>query len=502
MGRHPIDRGEDTLMRHLLGAATLLLAAGAIAPATARTLGSLEFEPCGLKSPGLPVNIDAQCTTLKVPEDPSKPDGRQIELAIAWVPSRADEALPDPVFMLAGGPGQSARETFPGAAGAFRDLRARRHIILVDQRGTGGSHRLSCTPTEAEMQPGAMESPAAMRAFAARCRDALQGQADLRFYGTSEAVADLDRVRAAIGAEQVNLVGVSYGTRVGLEYLRRFPQRTRTLVIDGVVPPELYLGNDHAKNLEAALAKQFERCAKDATCRERFGEPGRTLQDLFARLREAPVQVTARDPVTGVESTRAFGAAELTTVVRLFSYSPGMAAMLPLGLAEAAAGRFDTLLAQSRMVGEMMGETIALGMHFSVSCAEDADGLVADPADEGTTLGNGLIEGIKAACVEWPRGTVPADFHQPVNSEVPVLLLSGELDPVTPPRYGEMVLAGLPNGRHLVARGTGHNVMPAGCMPKLVSLFVQDANAKDLDATCLERLADTPPFGGFYGWEP
>jgi pimeloyl-ACP methyl ester carboxylesterase len=486
----------------LLGAATLLLAAGAVAPATARTLGSLEFEPCGLKSPGLPVNIDAQCTSLKVPEDAANPQGRQIELAIAWVPSRADEALPDPVFMLAGGPGQAAREAYPGAAAAFRDLRARRHVILVDQRGTGGSHRLACTPTEAEMQPGAMESPDAMRNFAARCRDTLAEKADLRFYTTSEAVADLDRVRAAIGAEQVNLVGISYGTRVGLEYLRRFPQRTRTLVIDGVVPPELFLGNDHAKNLEAALATNFARCAKDEVCSERFGSPATTLRELYAQVREAPVQVTSRDPVTGVESTQSFGPNELTTVVRLFSYSPGMAAMLPLGLAEAAAGRFDTLLAQSRMVGEVLGETIALGMHFSVSCAEDADGLVVDPADADTALGNMLTEGIKGACAEWPRGAMPADFHAPVKSDVPVLLLSGELDPVTPPRYGEQVLAHLPNGRHLVARGTGHNAMPAGCMPKLVSLFVQDANAKDLDATCLERLVDTPPFGGFYGWEP
>lgn len=489
-------------MRMLLGAATLLLAASAVAPATARTLGSLEFEPCGLKAPGLPLNIDAQCTTLKVPEDPAQPEGRQIELAIAWVPSRADEALPDPVFMLAGGPGQGARESYPSAASAFRDLRARRHVILVDQRGTGGSNRLACSPTEAEMQPGAMESPDTMRAFAARCRDALAEKADLRFYTTSDAVADLDRVRAAIGAEQINLVGISYGTRVGLEYLRRFPARTRTLVIDGVVPPELFLGNDHAKNLEAALALNFERCAKDPICRERYGTPGQTLQSLFAQLREAPVQVTLRDPVSGVTGTQAFGPTELASVVRLFSYTPGMAAMLPLGLAEAAAGRYDTLLAQSRMMGEVLGETISLGMHFSVSCAEDADGLVADPADAASTLGNSLVDGIKAACAEWPRGSVPADFHQPVKSDVPVLLLSGELDPVTPPRYGEQVVAHLPNGRHLVARGTGHNAMPAGCMPKLVSLFVQDANAKDLDVACLDRLAYTPPFSGFHGWEP
>ncbi len=489
-------------MNRLRWTPALLLAVLACAPVHARTLGTLDFEPCGLKAPGLPVNIDAQCTTLAVAEDPAAPDGRKINLAIAWVPSRADEALPDPVFMLAGGPGQSAREAFPAGARAFRDLLARRHIILVDQRGTGGSNRLACTPTEAEMVPGAMESAEAFRAFAARCRDSLSTVADLRHYTTSDAVRDLEQVRAAIGAEQINLVGVSYGTRVGLEYLRRFPERTRTLVIDGVVPPQLKLGNDHAKNLEAALDLQFARCAMDPSCRERFGAPRANLDALLARLRETPVQVTLRDPVTGVEAGHSFGPAELATVVRLFSYSPGYMSMLPLGLAEATAGRYDTLLAQSRMVGEVMGETIALGMHFSVSCAEDVDGLVADPADAASTLGNTLIEGIKGACAEWPRGIKPEDFNQPLKSDKPVLLLSGELDPVTPPRYGEQVLADLPNGRHLIARGTGHNAMPVGCMPRLVSLFVQDANAGELDVTCLDRLEYTPPFAGFYGWEP
>jgi len=489
-------------MNKLWWTPAVLLAALICAPAHARTLGTLTFEPCGLKAPGLPVNIDAQCTTLAVPEDPALADGRTIDLAIAWVPSRADEALPDPVFMLAGGPGQSARESYPGAARAFRDLRARRHIILVDQRGTGGSKRLSCTPTEAEMVPGAMDSAESFRAFAARCRDALSKDADLRHYTTSDAVGDLDRVRAAIGAEQINLVGISYGTRVGLEYLRRFPERTRTLVLDGVVPPQLKLGNDHAKNLEAALDLQFARCAQDPECRERFGAPRANLDALLARLRAAPVKVTLRDPVTGVESEQRFGASDLATVVRLFAYAPGYMSMLPLGLAEAAAGRYDTLLAQSRMVGEVMGETIALGMHFAVSCAEDADGLIVDPADAASTLGTMLIDGIKGACAEWPRGAKPDDFNQPVRSDKPVLLLSGELDPVTPPRYGEQVLADLPNGRHLIARGTGHNALPAGCMPRLVSLFVQDANARDLDVSCLDRLEYTPPFAGFYGWEP
>jgi pimeloyl-ACP methyl ester carboxylesterase len=491
------------MQRLLLAALWAAAFVHAESAAAARRLGTLEFSPCGLKAPGMPLHVDAFCTDFPVPENPDAPEGRKIELAIALVPSRADEALPDPVFMLAGGPGQGAREAFPGAAAAFRDLRARRHIILVDQRGTGDSHKLACALTEAEQRnASAMEDPATMRAFAERCRRELEAEADLSQYTTSIAVRDLDAVRAAIGAEQINLVGISYGTRVGLEYLRRFPERTRTLTLDGVVPPELMLGSEHAANLEAALALQFARCTQDPVCSERFGSPRANLDALFERLRSETASVTLRDPVSGVSSTERFGPADLAGVVRLFAYSPGQMAMLPLGLAEASAGRYDTLLAQSRMVSEVLGESIALGMHFSVSCAEDAPGLAVDPAQAESTLGNALVETLLAACAVWPRGAMPQDFHAALVSDKPVLLLSGELDPVTPPRYGEQVLKTLAKGRHLIARGTGHNALPRGCIPKLVSLFVQDADAVALDASCLERLDYTPPFAGFYGWDP
>jgi pimeloyl-ACP methyl ester carboxylesterase len=463
--------------------------------------GAMAFEPCTLAAVGMPVTVSAQCGTLEVAEDRAQPAGRRITLAVAIVPARTKQPKPDPVFMLAGGPGQSAREAFPSVAGAFRELLREREVVLVDQRGTGGSHPIDCRPPGGESNLTAdFADPAGARRFAAECLEGLD--ADPRFYTTSDAVLDLEAVRAAIGAERVNLVGISYGTRVALEYLRREPGRVRTVVLDGVVPPELALGSEHARNLESALDAHFALCEADAACREQFGSPRQRLDALLAELRKSPRPVRYRDPLTDATREDELTAASVAGVVRLYAYAPQLAAMLPRSLAEAAAGRPEVLMAQARMIESLIGEQIALGPQLSVSCAEDADRLRVDPADAGTLMGTAFVAAVLAQCEVWPRGRRPADFNAPVQSDRPVLLLSGELDPVTPPRYGEAVLQHLPNGRHLVARGQGHNVMAAGCLPRLMGRFVATADARSLDAACLEQLAPPPPFLGAYGWGP
>lgn len=489
-----------------LGAvAAVLLVAAVDAEATgARALGTLHFEPCTLQAPGMPGTVEARCTTLDVPEDRGAPDGRRIPLAIAWLPANSPQPAPDPVFMLAGGPGQSARESYPGIAAAFERVRRARHVILVDQRGTGGSNRLACLDAEGRnaFADGDDDTPEAAARFAERCAASLAERADLRHYTTSDAVADLDAVRAAIGADTIDLVGISYGTRVAQTYLRRFPQHVRTLVLDGVVPPDLVLGSEHAKNLEAALDRQFALCEATPACLERYGRPRAALATLRARLAEGAIPVRYRHPVSGEYEEGTLDAGALAAVVRLFAYSPRTAALLPRTLARAAAGEPETLIAQSRMIGELVGDQINHGMQLSVLCAEDAPKLVADPADADTVLGTALIDFMKAQCGVWPAGRAPDDFFAPLASDKPVLLLSGEHDPVTPPRYGEQALAGYPNGRHLVARGAGHNVLPVGCMPRLFARFLDTADAKGLDASCLDDLGDTPPFTGSYGPEP
>ena len=467
-------------------------------PAPPRMYGDIAFEPCTLASPFGVDGIEAQCGKYSVAENPAEPDGRQVELNLAWIPAGEDaELAPDPVLLLAGGPGQAATMVYPQAAAAFREIRDHRHVILLDQRGTGGSNPLECEFDE----DTATDADAIVNATT-RCRDQLAEKADLRFYTTSDAVRDLESVRQALGVEQLNLVGVSYGTRVAQQYAMRHPEHTRTIVLDSVVPNELILGNDFAVNLEQALDLQFAQCTRSEACTDQVGDPRAQLDRLMATLRADPPLVRYRDPSTGAMREERLTAEMVAGLFRMYAYMPMAASLLPLQIHEAAQGRYDNLAALAHMLTKNIEGQMAMGMQLSVVCAEDAHGLREDPAAEGTLLGNLLTGVLAQQCETWPKGAMPADFHQPLSTDVPALVLEGELDPVTPPRYGEQVVETLPNGRLLVLRGQGHNVFGAGCMPKLMGRFIATADAKSLETDCLDDLAYTPPFTTFNGWEP
>jgi len=510
----PVARNIATLSMFLpiFGAAMkrlLPLALAAVLPlaapaAEARRLGTLDFEPCTLPGSGAFAAVEAQCTSLSVPENRAEPEGRRIELAIAWVPTEG-EGEPDPVFLLAGGPGQGARASFPLLAGGFRDVLRSRHVILVDQRGTGGSNPLACRDAEGNNAFGDPfdESPEAARRFAEGCLAELSKIADVRHYTTTDAVADLDAVRQALGAERINLYGGSYGTRVAQQYARTFPAHTRSVVLDSVVPNELVLGAEHAKNLDAALEAQFARCAADAACAAVLPDPAGAIERVRAAL-AAPglARVRYRDPTSGEWREEMPTSAHLAVVLRFFSYSPLTATLLPVVLKQALEGDHAPLLAQARFLMGSVGEQIMHGMQLSVICSEDADEFAARPEDAGTLLGQAFIEITLAQCSAWPRGQRPADFRAPLTGDLPVLAISGEFDPVTPPRYADAAIAQLPNARHLVLRGQGHTPLNVGCMPQLFAQFIETADAKALDASCLDRLAPLPPGTGLHGWEP
>ena len=475
-------------------------AAADLPPAEPVKFGSIAFEPCTLAPQFGPASVEAQCGTLSVAENPAQPDGRRIDLAIAWVQGDdGAELAPDPVFMLAGGPGQSAKQTYPQVAPAFKDVLDHRNVILVDQRGTGGSHPLKC---KFDDDAGAMDTPDEARALTARCRDTLAKTADLRFYTTTDAVRDLDAVRKALGVDKLNLIGISYGTRVAQQYAMRHPGHTRSLVLDSVAPNSLILGNDFATSLERALDLQFAQCEKTPACVSTLGHPRQQLDALMATLRADAPLVRYRDSATGAFKEERLEPEAVAGLMRMYAYVPMMSALLPLQLHEASQGRYDGLMALTRMLGDSVGDQMAMGMQLSVVCSEDAHGFKADPAAEGTLLGNQFAEFLGAQCETWPRGAMPADFHQPLTGNIPTLVLEGEFDPVTPPRYGEDVVSHLSNARLLVLKGQGHNVIGAGCMPKLFAQFLSTTDAKALDAKCLDTLAYVPPFTSFNGWEP
>lgn len=472
-----------------------------------RRFGSIAFKPCTLSGPMSPGSIDAQCARFEVPEDPAKPQGRLVALNIAWLPAR-DQAggTADPVFFLAGGPGQAATEYAAQIDLALRDVRKTRDIVLIDQRGTGKLSPLTCRDAngrELELPTAAENDAAAIADYASRCAQALQDKADPRLYTTTQAVSDLDAVRAALGVAQVNLVGVSYGTRVAQQFAARYPQHTRTLVLDGVAPNDLVVGGEFARTFERALTLQVAHCQSLPGCRKRFPRDlHQQLVDVKQRLEAAPVEVEYRDPSSGERKRDTLTADTVVGVTHLFSYMPQMASLLPVVIDEADRGQYAPLMALADLMTRSVGGQMTRGMQWSVICAEDADRYRADPADAGTVLGPDMASAFFAACRTWPKGARPAEFTRPLKTDVPTLLLSGEIDPVTPPEFAERVREGLPNARHLVLRGQGHNVGGVGCLPKLVGQFIESRDAKALDAKCLDAIGYVPPFTSFNGWDP
>ncbi|WP_242111736.1 alpha/beta hydrolase [Luteimonas aquatica] len=490
-GQHP--QAEDAGPRPRAAASHATPAA----PPAPRKYGRIAFTPCTLAAsmPGRP-SVEAQCGSLRVAENPAQPQGRGIDLRIAWIPADDDARLePDPLFAISGGPGESIVDGWPGMAAAFGEVLKTRNIVLVDQRGTGRSNPLRCDFGDLNDTSVQALVPATQA-----CRDALQQRADLRFYGTSQAVADLDAVRQALGVDKLNLYGVSYGTRVAQQYAMRHPQRVRSIILDSVVPNTLTIGNIFARNLDHALALQFGRCSADPACKAKLGDPRAELDTLLATLRKAPPTVEYRDAATGETRSKVLTAGDVAGLVRMYAYMPTASSLLPLLVHEANQGRYGNLAALGSM--DMLQDAIAMGMQLSVICSEDGDSLVARDEDTDTVLGNALAEAMAAQCKVWPKGAVPADFRAPLRGSVPVLVLEGEYDPVTPPDYGRQVLQTLPNGRLLVLRGQGHAVFSAGCTPKLMTQFIDTADARTLDAGCLQRLPYTPPFTSFNGWSP
>lgn len=473
----------------------------------ARMFGQIPFHACTLDGGNAATRVEAQCATFEVPENPDAADGRKIGLDVAWLPADAsDGGTADPVFFLAGGPGQAATELAAQINAGLREVRRQRDIVLVDQRGTGDSNPLTCTGADGEpldLDTVALPSDAAIDDYVSRCLAGLEGRADPRFYTTGNAIRDLDAVRAALGAEQINLVGGSYGTRVAQQYAMAYPQHTRSIVLDGVAPNDLVIGGEFAHTFEDALALQSKQCAQDARCRERFPTDLQAqLRGVLETLRATPATVTYRDPTTGAEAQGTITPDTVTGLAFLFSYQPQTASLLPLMLDEAAQGRYGPLMSLYQLMNSSFGGSMTRGMQWSVICAEDARQYREDGRAAGTILGPDVARMFFGACRTWPTGTPPANHTAALQSDVPALLMSGELDPVTPPAYAERVLAGLPNGRHLVFKGQSHGTFALGCAPKLLAQFIETTDAKALDATCLDAMRAVPPFTSFNGWSP
>ncbi|MGY0341802.1 alpha/beta hydrolase [Xylella fastidiosa] len=472
-----------------------------------RSYGRLRFEPCTLSARGAG-HIRVLCAQLPVLENPALPEGRRITLKIAWLErDSGSHPASDPVFFIAGGPGQSATGVVAAVAPSLNEVRKKRDIFFVDQRGTGGSHPLTCVDAQGralQLEAENTTTPEQYIAFVQRCAASLQGRADPRYYTTTEAVTDLDMVRTALSVDKINLIGVSYGTRVAQHYARRYRAHVRTLTMDGVVPNDLVIGSEFATTFENAIALQDAQCRKDPSCAKRFPIDSRQqLRTLMERLRQGS-EVEYQDPASGEMRRRRITADTVVSLAFGLSYAPELIALLPLILNEAASGHYAPLMSLSQLVGLGMDDQMNHALQWAVICTEDADRYVAsaNAGAGGALFGSEVAQMFFTPCKVWPTGIRPPDFMMPLVSDLPALLLSGERDPVTPPHYAQKLLKGLRYGRHIVAPGQGHGTIRVGCVSKLLGQFIDRADATSLDTTCVQHLVNVPVFTSFNGWEP
>jgi pimeloyl-ACP methyl ester carboxylesterase len=418
--------------------------------------------------------------------------GRKISLRVVVLPARGPRPAPDPVFYLAGGPGGAATEEASWLIESFPAVLAERGVVLVDQRGTGGSNPLDCDFGTAAAEAGNGLFPVeAVRA----CRSALGGRADLARYTTPIAMEDLDQVRRALGYRRINLLGSSYGTYAAQVYLRAHPDRVRSVVL--IAPVPLSLSQLHvARDAQRALDRLFADCAADPACGAAFPELRRDFADVLARLAQGPVRVSIPDP----ETDRPIAVVITGEVFRIIFpyrlYSAEAASKVPRSIHRAAHGDFREMARAVLVLRRLMVGGRSRGMYLSVSCSEEPPESLNLQAlqDEtrGTFMGDLRVRNYMEVCALWPRGEIPHGFHEPVRSRVPALLLAGELDPAIPPFRSEEIVRRMPNSRLVVVPGSSHSPINA-CTARLIRDFLAAGSASELDVSCVAATR-RPPF--------
>jgi pimeloyl-ACP methyl ester carboxylesterase len=443
-----------------------------------------KLKPCRVPD----VEEEVLCGRYEVYENRAARTGRKIGLNIVVLPAKTADVAPDPLVFLAGGGVAPATRYARYLSRAFPNLRLRRDILLIDQRGSGGSNGLECElptdPINAEYRDEARFLEAVRR-----CRKELERKADLRYYTTPIAMDDLDEVRGWLGYPKLNLYGVSYGTKAAVVYLRQHPERVRTMVMHGVVPLDVPMWLEFPRSSQQALDQAFAACARQPGCRQAFPKVAQEFSALLQRLAEKPVKVKVSKAEAGQEVEIPIDAEVLRGYVASALFSAERIHDLPLLIHLAYEGDYQPLARRVAFRGE---SGIPKGVYLSIVCSEqmpqfDAGALPAAAA--GTFIGGFRLQREVSACGEWVRGWLPQGFWQPVKSDVPALILSGALDHATPPRYGEHLAGSLARSRHLVLPNRGHNDTDP-CVSGMIEAFVQAASVDGLDTSCLAKTED------------
>ena len=504
---------------------SLLVCLVSAGPASARISAraaddfSVAFEPtaCPYELPaGLVDGESVRCGFLTVPQRHAEPNGPTLRLGVAVIASTAKKPASDPLVILAGGPGQGTDSLLllfgEGYPFSLNPLRERSDVILLDQRGTGAAEpKLSC-PTDVPVAPGTMPillaDEDAGRLLIDCADDLREAGVDLEAFTSKESAADVDTLRAALALEQINLLGVSYGSRLALEVMRDFPEAVRSAVLASPLPLEADLIGGQIVAFDAALKRIFKGCAADPVCDEAYPALAETFSATYAELNDSPISVSVEDPATGESVELTVDGALFGTLVYITTFVGPIIPLVPPLISTAAAGD-ESVMASLLPVLLTFGAGVSTGLLYAVNCQDElpfsSPAQVAETiadADVLPELATGGFAGEIAfsfdVCAAWNLDPSPAEANEPVRSEVPTLIVSGEFDPITPPSYGEQIASALANATSIVVPGAGHDPVGTGgaCPLTIVNAFLTDPT-ETVDQSCLEELgADFSPEAG------
>lgn len=423
------------------------------------------------------------CGFVTVPENPNKPDGKQIQVHYVVLPAVKNVNHEEALLAIAGGPGQSAIDNAAGFDAMLSKVRQQRDILLIDQRGTGRSNLLTCD--EGAQSPLSFDDDNAdTLAETQKCLAKID--ADVTQYGSLNAIKDFEAVRQHLGYKKLHVYGISYGTRMAQLYMRLYPTHLATVTLDGIVPMQQSVLEIGA-SIDRGFDLLFKDCQETTACHAQFPELKAEFDQVAASLAKAPVMENVYDPVTGEKTMLTMTRGKFYGSIRMALYQANVRALVPHAIHQAAKHNFQPILGLYSLTIDNAG--MAMGMHASVVCGEDMHRITPAMREQAqhSFMGKTMLEGLEATCEVWKVPAVDDSFSEPISSDIPTLLLSGEIDPATPPSWGELAMEKLTNAKHFVAPYATHGVAYQSCANNLIADLVRSGSVKDLDGECLKK---------------
>lgn len=431
------------------------------------------------------IRAQVKCGKLDVPENYLKPDGEQISINFAVLPAIDNSEYKTPLMFLAGGPGQAAVELATALNRIFKEVRKTRDIILIDQRGTGESSALSCDFETVGNVYNSLSDALKPKEIKA-CVAAFTG--DVTQYNTENSIRDFDAIRAALGHKKVNIYGGSYGTRAGLVFMRMFPESLDSVVLDSVGPIEVPIGlfgQSGARSFNLLI----ENCRNNDSCHQAFPNVANEFQAVKARLAKAPISLDILHPRLGTPTTLVLDEAKFTGNLRFQLYGMQGRSMVPLVIHQAFLGNYQPLIGLMTQTEDE--ELVYTGLLFNIVCNEDMPRVsLADKAADAHNNfdGNNSHQAWALVCPFFAQYRPSENFYQAVTADIPTLILSGNLDPVTPPSNGEITAKSLPNSHHIIIDNASHTVAMSTCANEIINEFLTTKSPKKLDESCLKDI--------------